>query len=472
MGFIGRIREWTMPEADLGPEELAFCRRWVRNRNESVAVVSALISGAFHASSLATDPHIAAPRYLTTLTALHLAFLGVLITWVAVRPLIRVRLQNVLHTINVAAVLTYVWILYSCVTTPMPKEDLLLASVAVSLLSVFAILLSPCGVRIVALSAAGFWLVAFLAYGSDQAGPRWMIINALGLGNAVAFQWGRLLLARKEGLREYERLRLLGERARGEAHKRKKVEIQLKETEVRAKRASEMAFLTEMTGGIAHEIDNPLTVLTLRATSMRERAKHQAISSEEIIEFTTRIEATAFRIAKIIKGIRAIGRRAEADSFEDESVESIVEDVVEICQGRLKTGGVELRPVQIEPGLVVSCRGAEIGQVLLNLVNNAVDAVADRGDRWIELCAKTEGQSVVITVTDSGPGIPRAQREKIFEPFFTTKKRGQGTGLGLGIVKGIMDRHGGTISVDERCTNTRFVVRLPIGNVFKPDVAA
>jgi signal transduction histidine kinase len=101
--------------------------------------------------------------------------------------------------------------------------------------------------------------------------------------------------------------------------------------------------------------------------------------------------------------------------------------------------------------------------VILNLLNNAVDAVGPLADKWVEVQVKGIGEEVEISVMDSGSGIPEKLRDKIGQPFFTTKTIGQGTGLGLSISKGIVEAHGGRLSLDLECEHTRFLVRLPKG---------
>jgi C4-dicarboxylate-specific signal transduction histidine kinase len=99
--------------------------------------------------------------------------------------------------------------------------------------------------------------------------------------------------------------------------------------------------------------------------------------------------------------------------------------------------------------------------VLLNLLNNSFDAVRDLQDRWIHIAFELGPKDVAIIFTDSGAGIAEALAEKIMVPFFTTKEVGKGTGLGLSIAKGIVEDHGGTIVLDQDCSNTRFIVTLP-----------
>ena len=107
------------------------------------------------------------------------------------------------------------------------------------------------------------------------------------------------------------------------------------------------------------------------------------------------------------------------------------------------------------------CDEVEIEQVLVNLINNAIDAVKMRPERWVKVALFDDANSVVLRVTDSGSGIPENVRDKLFEPFFTTKKVGEGTGLGLSITKGILDELRATISVVADSPNTCFEIRFP-----------
>jgi signal transduction histidine kinase len=106
----------------------------------------------------------------------------------------------------------------------------------------------------------------------------------------------------------------------------------------------------------------------------------------------------------------------------------------------------------------------ELNQVWTNLIHNAVQALGGKGELLIEtrVADEKEGGHVAVTVQDNGPGIPSDVMPRIFEPFFTTKPKGEGTGLGLGIVKQIVDKHGGMIDVTSKPGCTRFTVRLPI----------
>jgi signal transduction histidine kinase len=140
----------------------------------------------------------------------------------------------------------------------------------------------------------------------------------------------------------------------------------------------------------------------------------------------------------------------------------VVRQVIEIVRPRWSQSDLKGTPImvrqQLGPVPGIQARGAELREALINLVLNAVDAMPQGGAITLE--TRHEGDWVVLSVSDTGTGIPPEVRRRIFEPFFTTKE--SGTGLGLSIVSGIISSYGGTIGVDSDCgVGTTFTIRLP-----------
>lgn len=224
---------------------------------------------------------------------------------------------------------------------------------------------------------------------------------------------------------------------------------------------SKLAALGEMAGGIAHEINTPLTVIQGRAGQIRRMLEEGVGDPTTLATFAGRIEATVKRIARIVHGLRSFARQADQDPIESVPVAGIVAEALDLCRERFRSHGVALRHESIDDSLRVSCRPTQISQVLLNLLSNAFDAVENTPEKWVALTVGLQDDHVELSVEDSGPGVPPDQRELIFQPFFTTKPVGQGTGLGLSISLGILQEQGGTLFLDEHSPHTRFVVSLP-----------
>lgn len=225
--------------------------------------------------------------------------------------------------------------------------------------------------------------------------------------------------------------------------------------------ASRMSALGEMAAGIAHEINNPLTVIMGKAGQLREAYGRTPLPSPEAARASLqKIEDTCKRIALIISGLRKFSRNSDKEPLELTQLSRMFEEVAELSRERFKAGGVGLElPTALNVSL--ECRPVEIAQVLVNLLNNAYDAVSGQPNAWVRVEAKARDAVVEIAVTDSGLGIPVEVAEKMMQPFFTTKEVGKGTGLGLSISRGIVEDHGGTIRLDRGCRNTRFVVVFP-----------
>ena len=245
----------------------------------------------------------------------------------------------------------------------------------------------------------------------------------------------------------------------------------LRKSELKLVQASKMSTLGEMAGGIAHEINNPLAIISGKAHQLKSQLMRNGLDPESGIRNLEKIEATALRISKIIRGLRSFSRNSDHDPFIPTPLNSIIEDTLELCRERFKNHSIELRVSEI-PDLSFSCRSAQISQVLLNLLNNAHDAIETKDEKWVALEIFHDAETLTVQVTDSGNGIPPAVVEKMMQPFFTTKEVGKGTGLGLSISKGIIEEHGGTLSLDSECPNTRFIVQIPLKSAAKNEQAS
>lgn len=234
---------------------------------------------------------------------------------------------------------------------------------------------------------------------------------------------------------------------------------QLEEQRNQAIQASKLSSLGEMAGGIAHEINNPLTIISALSTRTKKNLADKSISLEKSFENLDKIVLTVDRIAKIIKGLRAFSRDSNGEAFRYKKVSEVIEMTLELCQERFKDNGIEIKQY-INPDVEIHCREIQIVQVLVNLLNNSLDAINNLPEKWIEISAGDLGGTVMIRVTDSGHGINPNVVDQIMLPFFTTKEVGKGTGLGLSISKGIIEAHEGKFYYELNEGHTSFVLEL------------
>src|SRR5258708_3965394 len=243
---------------------------------------------------------------------------------------------------------------------------------------------------------------------------------------------------------------------------RKQLETELEVRRAQAVASARLSALGMMAAGIAHEINNPLAVIHASASDLMDMAETGTVPLKALEAASTRIRQTADRISKIVKSLRQTAREGSTDPFQRASVGEIVEQALELCKERFRVHSVQLETPIVDPALHISCREVQIVQVLLNLLQNAFDAVVEcEGDRWIRLDVACSEHSAVFDVMDSGPGVPPELKARIMEPFFTTKPVGKGTGLGLSLSKAIVDEHGGELNLCERDNHTCFSLLLP-----------
>ena len=242
---------------------------------------------------------------------------------------------------------------------------------------------------------------------------------------------------------------------------RKSLEKTLDKQKMQIIASAKLAALGEMAGGIAHEINNPLSIIQGRSQILNELARRDILDKAAVVKAAQVINDTCGRVAKIVRGLRTFAQDGERDPLESVQINTIVQDALDLCKERLQYAHVEIEAA-CDPELTVTCRPVHIAQVLVNLINNAFDAIKVLPqEKWIRVDIVDSGDTYCIMVTDSGNGIPEDLHEKIMRPFFTTKEVGKGTGLGLSISRGIVESHNGQISIDSNCSNTRFVVTLP-----------
>ncbi len=225
--------------------------------------------------------------------------------------------------------------------------------------------------------------------------------------------------------------------------------------------SAKMASLGEMAGGIAHEINNPLAVISMRTEKLKRRMNSDEIDVPKTIEDLQKIETTITRISKIIRGLKNFSRSGASDPMEKVSLKQVVEDSITLSNEKLSNNSIKLKlDIDPEKDFNVLGRFVQLSQVILNLLSNACDAINKQDEKWIEITLKEVNHKVIVSLTDSGSGIPPEIAEKLMIPFFTTKEVGKGTGLGLSISKGIIEEQKGKFYYDPTCSNTRFVIEL------------
>lgn len=245
------------------------------------------------------------------------------------------------------------------------------------------------------------------------------------------------------------------------------------EAEQQLIQASKMATLGEMATGVAHELNQPLSVIkTASRFFIRKIAKKEKIEDEILATMATEIDSYVDRATKIINHMRQFGRQSDV-TLEKVQVNDVLERALEILGQQLKVRGIEV-VWDLAPDLPRTLADPDrLEQVFINLLINARDAIDEKwqsqpqptGEKRITLRTSADDKVIIVEVMDTGPGIPESMLDRIFEPFFTTKKVGQGTGLGLSISYGIIkDCKGSIQAVSVKDKGAGFIIKFPIAS--------
>ena len=235
--------------------------------------------------------------------------------------------------------------------------------------------------------------------------------------------------------------------------------------------AGKMTTLGEMATGVAHELNQPLSVIKTASTFLNRKVRKKEKIKDEILEtLTAEIDSHVDRAEKIISHMREFGRKSDVQR-EKVEVNASLRRALEIFSQQLKLREIHVVQELDENLPLILADANRLEQVFINLLINARDAIEERWEKrdhkrdrkkQIFLKSRAENGKVTIEIEDTGTGIPESILDKIFEPFFTTKTVGRGTGLGLSISYGIIQDYDGTIKVETlENEGTKFIIRFP-----------
>jgi two-component system NtrC family sensor kinase len=228
--------------------------------------------------------------------------------------------------------------------------------------------------------------------------------------------------------------------------------------------SDKLAALGKMAAGVAHEINNPLAVILQKTGWMEDLLDEEQLrESKNIDEFRNsirKIEEHVERARKVVHNMLGYARRMEP-RLEDVDVNDTVQQTISILDNYARINNIEIR-VDLSSELpIIASDQAQLQQVFLNLISNAIDAIGKEG--LIIVRSLRSENEIQVSVADNGPGIPEDLQRKVFDPFFTTKASGKGTGLGLWISYNIVEKMGGTITVTSKAGGgSLFTVKIPI----------
>jgi two-component system NtrC family sensor kinase len=218
-----------------------------------------------------------------------------------------------------------------------------------------------------------------------------------------------------------------------------------------------LASVGRIAAGLAHEINNPLSVLSGRLQMLIEKCTDDTLSDEY-----NKLLHLANRVEKTVDGLLCFSRQKDTE-LTSIDINTVIESSISLLEKQMRTRGIKIEKRYGSNLPPVKISVSQIQQALFNIIQNAFDSITEKGILTICSSLSSDGNSIQVSFEDTGGGISAKDINRIFEPFFTTKPPHKGTGLGLSISYGIIQQHNGTINVETKeGKGTTFTINLPV----------
>lgn len=246
--------------------------------------------------------------------------------------------------------------------------------------------------------------------------------------------------------------KLARDRLKKDFYELQRLSKQSLEQQVRMLHTARITSIGEMANGVAHEVNNPLSVIDHAIEKMN---RHHAYDEASI----HMIQKAIHRITKIIRGLRDLAQDGNNSPMELLPLESLLYDTVDLYSSRSKEEGIHFH-LSSDPSHFIEARDCQIKQILINLVQNAFLSVSEAEEKWISLTSLAVGEDIILSVSHSGEPIPEEERERIFDPFYLSLNSSRSTGLSLAISQRLAGENGGELSLHESPRPVTFVLKF------------
>lgn len=226
---------------------------------------------------------------------------------------------------------------------------------------------------------------------------------------------------------------------------------------------SKMAAVHELSLELAHDVNNPLAVLSVCAERLKTLLVQTNVTDDRLVRLAEMIERNTTRISSIIRGLNPADQAYEDGGCSRVGVQALLTQILASLTPRLACCQIDIHRSGEDVEFMVNCQVIHLRQAVLNVLTNAIEAVRSDGsaERWIAIDVREQAESIAIAISDSGPGVPTSIVEKIMRPFFSTKPPEKNAGLGLSLSAAILEANGGRLYLDPSAPHTCFIISLP-----------
>lgn len=228
-----------------------------------------------------------------------------------------------------------------------------------------------------------------------------------------------------------------------------------------------LAAIGEVSSSVAHEINNPMGIISLSLTILEHELSFLEIQSEEkkkkIKTTIENIEVSITRTSQIISNLLDFSREGSKDKLETKNFSTVLSKTLIFIEEKLKKNKIILNTENLNKDINILIKETQFSQILVNLINNSIDALIGMPERIITISTEVKGDECFIHFVDTGKGISEEIERDIFSPFFSTKEKGKGTGLGLSISKDLIYEMSGELTLNRESSGAHFIIRVPLG---------
>jgi C4-dicarboxylate-specific signal transduction histidine kinase len=242
----------------------------------------------------------------------------------------------------------------------------------------------------------------------------------------------------------------------------KKLEKMLEKEQKINQLTTHLATIGEMSTGIMHEINNPLAIIGFHLDYIHMQIEKGELETSKLLHSLSKMRLGVKRASKITTSLRSLSKFDENEKDKNVNLKKLIDETLDLCIFKIKKHDVEIKLKKLTKIESVFSKSMGISQILINLINNGIDAIEKLEERWVKIILEETDHSLKISVQDSGGGIDPEVVDQMMNAFYTTKEKGKGTGVGLSLCMHLASQLSGEVYYNDSFENTTFTLELPL----------